>query len=76
MPELRTRPTSPGSLPASSGAHANVGGGCQSDPLPQAPLKWLMDKAGGLCLTFRRDLAPDAAPSCCERRSRADALHG
>jgi Uncharacterized alpha/beta hydrolase domain (DUF2235)/Putative neutral zinc metallopeptidase len=27
------------------GAHANVGGGCQSDPLPQAPLNWMMDKA-------------------------------
>jgi hypothetical protein len=41
------------------GAHANVGGGCQSDPLPQAPLKWMMDKATSRGLTFRRDLDPD-----------------
>jgi hypothetical protein len=41
------------------GAHANVGGGCQSDPLPQVPLKWLMDKAAGQGLAFRRDLDPD-----------------
>ena len=41
------------------GAHANVGGGCQSDPLPQAPLKWLMDRATGRGLTFRRALDPD-----------------
>jgi uncharacterized protein (DUF2235 family) len=41
------------------GAHANVGGGCQSDPLPQLPLKWLMDKAADQGLAFRRDLDPD-----------------
>jgi uncharacterized protein (DUF2235 family) len=38
------------------GAHANVGGGCQSDPLPQLPLKWIMDKASIHGLGFRRGL--------------------
>jgi uncharacterized protein (DUF2235 family) len=38
------------------GAHANVGGGCQSDPLPQAPLKWIEDKAALRGLAFRRSL--------------------
>jgi len=28
------------------GAHSNVGGGYQSNPLAQAPLKWLLDGAG------------------------------
>ena len=35
------------------GAHANVGGGCQSDVLAQTPLKWMMDKAAGRGLAFR-----------------------
>jgi len=34
------------------GAHANVGGGCFSDPLAQLPLKWLQGKANSLGLTF------------------------
>jgi uncharacterized protein (DUF2235 family) len=38
------------------GAHANVGGGCESDLLAQTPLKWLMDKAAARGLTYRRDL--------------------
>jgi hypothetical protein len=41
------------------GAHANVGGGCQSDPLPQLPLKWMMDKSAIHGLAFRRDLDLD-----------------
>jgi uncharacterized protein (DUF2235 family) len=41
------------------GAHANVGGGCQSDPLPQVPLKWLMEKAAAQGLAFRRNLDVD-----------------
>jgi hypothetical protein len=48
------------------GAHANVGGGCQKDVLPQLPLKWMMDKAGLQGLTFRRDLdldKPDKPPA-------------
>ncbi|HEY1747795.1 MAG TPA: DUF2235 domain-containing protein, partial [Xanthobacteraceae bacterium] len=38
------------------GAHANVGGGCESDLLAQTPLKWMMDKAVAHGLTYRRDL--------------------
>jgi len=47
------------------GAHANVGGGCQSDVLAQTPLKWMMDKAVAHGLTFRHDLdldTPDTPP--------------
>lgn len=35
------------------GAHANVGGGCFTDPLAQLPLKWLEGKAAQLGLTFK-----------------------
>jgi len=45
------------------GAHANVGGGCQSDPLAQAPLKWMMDKALLNGLAFRRDVEFDVLPT-------------
>lgn len=41
------------------GAHANVGGGCQSDPLAQVPLKWMMDKAAKHGLAFRRAVELD-----------------
>jgi hypothetical protein len=41
------------------GAHANVGGGCQSDQLAPTPLKWIMDKAALHGLTFRRELDPE-----------------
>jgi uncharacterized protein (DUF2235 family) len=41
------------------GAHANVGGGYESDPLAQAPLKWIMDKAAAAGLAFRSDLDVD-----------------
>ena len=37
------------------GAHANVGGGCFSDPLAQLPLKWLKRKATSLGLSFTND---------------------
>ena len=43
------------------GAHANVGGGYQSNPLAQEPLKWLLDgarRAGLLC-----DHVADVVPS-------------
>jgi uncharacterized protein (DUF2235 family) len=43
------------------GAHANVGGGCQSDVLAQTPLKWLMDKAAGRGLAFRSALDLDTS---------------
>jgi uncharacterized protein (DUF2235 family) len=48
------------------GAHANVGGGCQSDPLAQVPLKWMTDKAQSHGLGFRRDVeldTPESPPS-------------
>jgi Uncharacterized alpha/beta hydrolase domain (DUF2235) len=41
------------------GAHANVGGGCQSDLLAQIPLKWMMVKAGLHGLAFRREVEID-----------------
>ncbi len=42
------------------GAHANVGGGYESDLLPQLPLGWLMRKASRLHMSFREDLVVDA----------------
>ena len=41
------------------GAHANVGGGNDSDVLPQIPLRWLMKKASLHGLTFRADVDLD-----------------
>ncbi|MGY3690539.1 uncharacterized protein (DUF2235 family) [Bradyrhizobium sp. USDA 3240] len=43
------------------GAHANVGGGYASDALAQRPLKWLMDKAAGVGLVFRDQVAIDSS---------------
>ena len=41
------------------GAHANVGGGYESDLLPQMPLRWIMKKASLYGLTFRNDVELD-----------------
>ena len=41
------------------GAHANVGGGNESDILPQIPLRWIMKKASLHGLTFRNDVDLD-----------------
>jgi uncharacterized protein (DUF2235 family) len=41
------------------GAHANVGGGNESDILPQIPLRWLMKKASLHGLAFREDVELD-----------------
>jgi uncharacterized protein (DUF2235 family) len=41
------------------GAHANVGGGYESDLLAQAPLRWIMKKASLFGLTFRNDVDID-----------------
>lgn len=41
------------------GAHANVGGGYESDLLAQAPLRWIMKKASLYGLTFRNDVEID-----------------
>jgi len=50
------------------GAHANVGGGYMSDLLAQIPLRWLMSKASGHGLRFRKDIRIDGdeikAPVC------------
>ena len=41
------------------GAHANVGGGYETDLLAQAPLRWIMKKASLFGLTFRDDVDID-----------------
>ena len=41
------------------GAHANVGGGYETDLLAQAPLRWMMQKAESHGLSFRSEVAPD-----------------
>lgn len=41
------------------GAHANIGGGYNSDLLAQIPLKWIMKKAISHGLEFRRDVVID-----------------
>jgi uncharacterized protein (DUF2235 family) len=41
------------------GAHANVGGGHESDLLPQIPLRWIMKKASLHGLAFRNDVDLD-----------------
>lgn len=41
------------------GAHANIGGGYDTDPLAQIPLRWMMAKASLLGLAFRSVVALD-----------------
>src|SRR5262249_41943890 len=41
------------------GAHANVGGGCESDLLAQVPLRWMMKKASAHGLAFKNDVELD-----------------
>ena len=41
------------------GAHANVGGGYETDLLAQTPLRWIMKKASLHGLTFRNDVDID-----------------
>jgi hypothetical protein len=41
------------------GAHANVGGGYESDLLAQAPLRWMMQKAESHGLSFRSEVSLD-----------------
>lgn len=41
------------------GAHANVGGGCESDLLAQIPLRWIMKKASLHGMVFRSDVELD-----------------
>jgi hypothetical protein len=47
------------------GAHANVGGGYESDLLAQKPLRWMMTKASGLGLAFRSDINMDGDATSC-----------
>ena len=42
-----------------AGAHANVGGGCESDLLAQIPLRWMMKKASLHGLAFKNDVDLD-----------------
>jgi hypothetical protein len=59
------------------GAHANVGGGCQSDPLAQTPLKWMMEKASFSGLAFRHDIDLDVLkPPPPISDSYAEFMHG
>ncbi|MET4023439.1 hypothetical protein ABIC10_008580 [Bradyrhizobium sp. S3.2.12] len=41
------------------GAHANVGGGYETDLLAQAPLRWMMKKAESQGLSFRSEIQLD-----------------
>jgi len=41
------------------GAHANVGGGYETDLLAQAPLRWMMKKAESQGLAFRSEVELD-----------------
>jgi uncharacterized protein (DUF2235 family) len=52
-----TRPTDRTEQRWFIGAHANVGGGCFSDPLAQLPFAWLGRKAAALGLTFQTNFS-------------------
>jgi uncharacterized protein (DUF2235 family) len=60
-----------------SGAHANIGGGYRSDPMPDRALAWLQQKAAQCGLGFRRLAAvSDADLDCLPRDSYSEFLHG
>jgi uncharacterized protein (DUF2235 family) len=60
-----------------SGAHANIGGGYRSDPLPDRPLTWLQEKAARCGLGFRSrvTVSPDDL-ACMPRDSYSEFLWG
>jgi hypothetical protein len=59
------------------GAHANVGGGYESDILPQVPLRWLMKKASLHGLAFRNDVTLDGdEPTARITDSYGDFMYG
>lgn len=59
------------------GAHANVGGGYESDLLAQIPLNWLMNKAIALGLIFKETVAIEGDPTTCPiRDSYGEMLNG
>jgi uncharacterized protein (DUF2235 family) len=61
------------------GAHANVGGGYQTDLLAQAPLRWMMKKAESQGLSFRSEVNLDGdalkAPTADSYKSFAYGLY-
>jgi uncharacterized protein (DUF2235 family) len=60
-----------------SGAHANIGGGYRSDPLPDRPLAWLQEKAAQCGLGFRsRAMVSPEDLSCLPRDSYSEFLWG
>jgi uncharacterized protein (DUF2235 family) len=59
------------------GAHANIGGGYRSDPLPDRPLTWLQDKAAQCGLGFRRHASVSADDlECLPTDSYSEFLRG
>ena len=59
------------------GAHGNVGGGYESDLLPQVPLRWIMNKASLYGLAFRNDVELDGdVLKASVSDSYRDFLHG
>ena len=60
-----------------SGAHANIGGGYRSDPLPDRPLAWLQGKALQCGLGFRSRVSPSPDDlGCLPRDSYSEFLGG
>jgi uncharacterized protein (DUF2235 family) len=60
-----------------SGAHANIGGGYRSDPLPDRPLAWLQEKALLCGLGFRSRVSASTDDlACLPRDSYAEFLGG
>jgi hypothetical protein len=60
-----------------SGAHANIGGGYRSDPMPDRPLAWLQDKAARCGLGFRRRATViNEDLDCVPRDSYSEFLYG
>jgi hypothetical protein len=60
-----------------SGAHADIGGGYRSDPLPDRPLVWLQDKAIQCGLGFRcRATVSDEDLDCLPTDSYGEFLRG
>jgi Uncharacterized alpha/beta hydrolase domain (DUF2235) len=64
IPRIRTRIARPRPLSSVeqrwfAGAHANVGGGYETDLLAQAPLRWMMKKAESRGFAFRSEIDLD-----------------
>lgn len=60
-----------------AGAHANIGGGYRSDPMPDRPLAWLQAKAAQCGLGFRRHATVSHEDlECLPRDSYSEFLYG